>query len=289
LECVPVCGLRVCRGVFEVNTVVAAGVVIDPSLDPGGVVAEAALITHGHADHFSYAWLLRGRGARVYAPRHCVAFVENPLVNHMATIGWAGEPPDTVTLHFHGRGVRVDVLVEEGPVLELEGLRVEAYSTPGHTPGHHSYLVETGSGRVLVAGDVVYGEEYLRRYPLLYHTHTVQWMRSLEKLARLDPDALIPGHGSPVEGAARARRLIEMNMDKVDEMMRLVEGLLGEECIYFDEAIASAARATGLSRSRRAYSVLSPTVRALLLALHSSGRASMELKDGVPCWLRAGR
>ncbi len=291
-ECMRVYEVTVCRGGFEVNTSVVGGLVFDPSLDLRGVFegVGAVLLTHGHADHFSYAWALRGVGARVYAPRHCMPLVEDTLINHMATMGWAGDPPDMVTLHFHGRSVRVDVLVEEGPVIEEQGLRVEAVHTPGHTPGHMSYIVETGRGRILIAGDTVYGREYLARYPLLYHTNTSQWLGSLERLAALEPDAIIPGHGGPVEGGAESRRLIEDNMEKVEEMARLIEELLpGDSCLYFDEAIAMAARATGLSRSSRAYSVLSPTVRALILLLYRRGRASMELKDGVPCWLSGSR
>ncbi|WP_168371213.1 MBL fold metallo-hydrolase [Pyrodictium occultum] len=269
---------------MAVNTVVVPGALaVDPSLPLEPV--RAVLLTHGHADHFRYAGALRERGARVYAPRHCLPLVENPSINYMATMGWAaGFEENYITPYFVGRGVRVDEPVEPGRAVSGEAL-VDALHAPGHTPGHLVYIIEAGGVRLLAAGDTVYGGEYLKGNPVLYHTDTLSWMRTLGMLERLDFDILVPGHGAPVE-RREARRLIDLNRGKIEEMLRLAESALDDEPAAGDEVIERLFEATGLARSRRAYSVYMPSVRALLNALTALGRARRVVENGVPKWLR---
>jgi glyoxylase-like metal-dependent hydrolase (beta-lactamase superfamily II) len=271
-----------------VNTVygTAYRAVFDPALPPGRLPERPrrVLLTHGHADHIRYAEELRRAGATVFAPRLCLPLVEDPRLNHMATMGWAGPvPEDYITRYFVGPGARVDYTLEQG--MALPG--VEALATPGHTPGSLSYLVHTPRGLVLVAGDTVYGTGYLDATPVLYHTDTTAWLESLNRLARDPPDALVPGHGEPVEGRRASRSLIEANRAKIEEMLRLaLEALDTGQWVTGDEAAARLAEATGYARSRRAYSILGPATRALLHALVIQGRAEMAIVRGVPAWRR---
>jgi len=278
----------VCVGEMEVNTVYIEPLrlVVDPAVEPSTLPGRPrrVLLTHGHADHARYAAALRERGAWVHAPRLCAWMLEDPRLNHMATTGWAGPVPEwMVTRYFLGPGVHVDFLVEPGMVLP----GVSAAAAPGHTPGSLVYLAETSRGVVAVAGDTVYGYSYLEATPVLYHTDTVAWLDTLRRLTSLGLDAVVPGHGDPVEGSRDARRLVERNAAKIEEMLRLVKGVLPRgEALTGDEAAAAVAEATGYARSRRAYSILGPTVRALLMALVHRGEAELVVRSGVPAWRR---
>lgn len=87
-------------------------------------------------------------------------------------------------------GTKFELL--DGDVEIADGVRV--ISTPGHTPGHQSVLVETAAGRYCIAGDAVMWYENLeRRIPPGVHTSVVDCMQSLEKIARMADHAL-PGH-----------------------------------------------------------------------------------------------
>jgi len=72
---------------------------------------------------------------------------------------------------------------------------VKLLLTPGHSWGHQSVLVDAGSKKVLVAGDMIVD---LRNWeagicpPATSFPH--QWYRSLEKLKALKPDVVLPGH-----------------------------------------------------------------------------------------------
>ena len=286
--CTELHGLHVCRGEMGVNTVYweRYRVAIDPAVEPPRLPGRArrVLLTHGHADHIRYAAALREEGATVLAPRPCLPLIEDPHVNHMATTGWAGPvPEDYITRYFLGPGTRVDYTIEPG--MALPG--VSAYAAPGHTPGSMVYIVHADA-KILVAGDAVYGAVYLRDTPLLYHTDTTAWLQTLERLRGLDPDALIPGHGEPATSKKEARKLIDMNIEKIREMLRLaLSALDSDEWLTGDEAAMRLAELTGYARSKRAYSILAPTTRALLHHLAEQGQAERRVEKGVLVWRKA--
>jgi len=239
-------------------------------------------LTHGHMDHSGGAATFSGK-ARIYAPRYCVAFAEKPQILHTITMGGGAVPKDFITPYFIGPGVAVDELIVEGRVME----EVYAVATPGHTLGHHSYVVETRYGRVLIAGDLLYSDDYLEKYLLLYHMDTIALLESLKKVKNADIDAVIPGHGTPIEGPRGVSNIVEKNIHAVNNMLRFVEDLLPntqEEALSFDEVIAEVARKLELSKNPRTYSVLSPTIRALLFSLLKLGRATLVVVDSVPRW-----
>jgi len=285
--CTGLHGLHVCRGEMDVNTVYWSRyrVAIDPAVEPPRLPRRArrVLLTHGHADHTRYAAALREEGATVLAPRLCLPLVEDPRLNHMATTGWAGPvPEDYITRYFLGPGTRVDYTIEPG--MALPG--VAAHAAPGHTPGSLVYLVHADAA-VLVAGDAVYGSQYLRETPILYHTDTAAWTDTLSRLKTLDFDALVPGHGEPASSRREAMKLIDRNIEKIGEMLRLALSALDpDEWITGDEAAMRLAELTGYARSRRAYSILAPTTRALLHHLAEQGQAERTVYRGVIMWRR---
>lgn len=100
----------------------------------------------------------------------------------------------------YGDGDRFD-LFGDGALILL--------STPGHTPGHQSLLVMTGSGRkVLLTGDAVWvRENYQRPAPKSFFIRHLEedagpaWASTLKirEFAEKNPDALIiPGHDPSV-------------------------------------------------------------------------------------------
>lgn len=82
-------------------------------------------------------------------------------------------------------------------------LDLEIVETPGHTPGHISVLDPSGDG-VLVAGDALTSADGRVTGPDPEFTDDMARAgASVSKLARLDFDTVLVGHGPPVEGGAR--------------------------------------------------------------------------------------
>ncbi len=97
-----------------------------------------------------------------------------------------GDPEATGAreLGLRVRPVPVGLVVSGDPFrVDWEGPLVEAYHTPGHTPGSQSILVES-ERRVLLVGDA------LGRLSRQWGSSEEEWWRSLERIESLDPDVL---------------------------------------------------------------------------------------------------
>ncbi len=82
---------------------------------------------------------------------------------------------------------------------------VHVLSTPGHTPGHQSVLVDTDGGGVLLTGQAVYDlAEYEGGAPL--DSEDPVYARSVERLRSLKPRRVYVSHDERVGGAAPDRR-----------------------------------------------------------------------------------
>lgn len=85
---------------------------------------------------------------------------------------------------------------------EVAGLRI--ISTPGHTPGHVSVLDPTS--RVFVTGDAMVGQDGGVGRPSEQFTEDMdEAMRSVAKVAELDFDIVLVGHGEPVTADGKAK------------------------------------------------------------------------------------
>ncbi len=155
------------------------------------------LITHGDPDHVgSCDFLRRELGAEVWAPEPDRQVVE-------WTIGRRRGPPPRLAQALVGppRPVAVDHWFAPGETIA----GVESIATPGHTPGHTSFKL----GTTLVAGDaLVTGPRF--KEPLRVTTmDRREARRSIERLAQLELDLAVSGHGKPAHGAqARLASLV---------------------------------------------------------------------------------
>jgi len=110
---------------------------------------------------------------------------------------WAKHPPH----------VRVTRLLEDGQRLPVAG-GVRVVYTPGHTPGQVSLFLE--AHRVLIAGDALVVAEGQLRGPRAEVTLDLdEALRSVAKLAELEPEFVVCYHGG-LFGPGAAARLREI-------------------------------------------------------------------------------
>lgn len=127
-------------------------VIVDPGdeadrlvaeMDSLGLECEAILLTHTHFDHVgAVAPVARATGAEVWCPE-----VELPvLANVMDFVPWPGFGPFDSWDAEHS--------LVGGERLELAGLSIDVVHTPGHSPGHVTFVLD--GGETLVSGDVLF-------------------------------------------------------------------------------------------------------------------------------------
>ena len=163
---------------------------IADELHRAGIVPALILLTHSHYDHAAGAGALReATGAPVCAPAAERRLFSGELRHRL--LARAGARAANL-----GRPVElpaVDGWLEPGEL--VEGL--EVVSTPGHTPGHTSYRL----GTTIVAGDAFMTGKRFREAVPLFIADRAEARRSIERLARLDLDLAVSGHGPPTRGA----------------------------------------------------------------------------------------
>jgi glyoxylase-like metal-dependent hydrolase (beta-lactamase superfamily II) len=194
------------------------------------VPPKAIILTHGHFDHIGNLHTLAEKwNVPIYAAED-----EMPYLNGSLSY----PPPDptvgggimAVTSPLFPKGP-IDVsrwlrpLPDRGIVPEMPGWRWLA--TPGHSPGHISLWRE--EDRALIAGDafVTTRQESLyavaRQKPEIHGPpmyYTPDWDRSrdsVRRLADLDPDLVVTGHGPAMQGAEMLEALHEL-ADNFDEL-----------------------------------------------------------------------
>jgi hydroxyacylglutathione hydrolase len=92
---------------------------------------------------------------------------------------------------------KVDRKLEGAEMLEIGGMVWEVIYIPGHSMG--GIALYEPAQKILIPGDVVYADYAIGRFDL-YGADASQLKESLNKLARLDIDLLLPGHNQIVKG-----------------------------------------------------------------------------------------
>ncbi|MEU8742597.1 MBL fold metallo-hydrolase [Streptomyces parvulus] len=184
----------------------------------------AVLITHAHNDHLGSAEYLRAaHGTPVLlheaeVPHARRDFLQQVSVGTILRNAWRpGVLPWTVHVLRSG-GTEQHPVAAPAPfpapgALDLPGRPVPVH-TPGHTDGHCVFhLPGAGvviSGDALVSGHAISWIEGPQLLPDLFHHDRARAVDSLDVIAGLDGDLLLPGHGplhrGPVKDAAERAR-----------------------------------------------------------------------------------
>jgi len=179
----------------------ASAFVVDPGAEAERVVelaaerglqVEAILVTHCHWDHIGgVADLVAATGATVW-----MSATEAPVLEDPTRFPLGGPAPITPA--------KVDHLLDGGERIEVAGIALDVLATPGHSPGHltflaHGILDASGDGHetppIAFVGDVIF-QGSVGRTDLPF-ADTEELMRTLAMLiGRLHPDTvLLSGHG----------------------------------------------------------------------------------------------
>ena len=157
------------------------------------------LMTHRHPDHTgSLAELKRRSGAEIVAHRADV-----PVITGVQPLPLHGLMMRLTAPLMKADPASVDRALEGDGPTGVPGVR--AIHTPGHSPGHLSYLLERNGG-VLFAGDAA-GAMFGRvRKPLKATTEDMATScTSIVRLAELDFRIAVFGHGATISRDAVAK------------------------------------------------------------------------------------
>ncbi len=147
--------------------------------------------THGHLDHAFGNAEFRKLGAVLVVHRDCGRdMLRNgeAVLRNIAAYGLSDKDMEGTTV------ARPDVTFTDRMEIDLGGRTVELIDPgPSHSPG--SILVSVPKERVLFAGDAL----FTGYHPFLGEGDLEGWIKVLDRVAAMDADKIVPGHG-PVSG-----------------------------------------------------------------------------------------
>jgi glyoxylase-like metal-dependent hydrolase (beta-lactamase superfamily II) len=175
----------------------------------------AILLTHAHIDHLGSAiWFAGEHGTPVYCHADEVGHAKREYLEQVSMLDVALRiwRPRWAVWGVHV--VRNGGLIRDGiPTTQpltaetAAGLpgRPMAISTPGHTSGHCSYVVDgvLASGDALITGHPLLRHSGPQLLPAVFSHSQQNCLRSLTALALLDTEVLLPGHGDVWRGPIR--------------------------------------------------------------------------------------
>ncbi|HSI78996.1 MAG TPA: MBL fold metallo-hydrolase [Lunatimonas sp.] len=151
------------------------------------------LLTHIHFDHAGAAWKLANEGAKIYVHPIGLPHLASPekLWNSAAQI--YGENMDKLWGKMESVSKELLVSVEHEEVLDLDGLQVKAWHTPGHAVHHIAWEI----GELLFTGDVA-GVK-IAEGPVVPpcpppDINIEEWKRSINLIKTINPEKLVLTH-----------------------------------------------------------------------------------------------
>lgn len=209
----------------------------DKELDQRGVTD--LIITHYHPDHFGYAGGFQEKyGARVSmsqvdAENGLYAWEEELLTTLEKNYGLSGIPDEAAremienTRDFIPRVTpypNVDHYLKDGEKLKLGNLEYEVIFTPGHSEGLVTFYNKEEN--------ILLGTDHIlpRITPNISHwfhgdpNPLKSFYQSLDKIAALEVDLVIPSHGEPFHnGHERVLELKAHHEERLDQTLEIIQ------------------------------------------------------------------
>lgn len=159
----------------------------------------------------------------------------------------------------------------DGDEVHTAGLTLQAVFTPGHAPDHLAFWL--AEDRVLFTGDLILGRgSSMVTYP---EGDVAAYLRSLERVAALEPRLLFPGHWDPVEDGPG--KIAEYRAHRLERERLVIEGLRqgpGTPAQLTERVYAAElAQNPGLRRGAEM------TLRAHLRKLVDEGRVAVDVDE----------
>ena len=149
----------------------------------GGKSVEGVLLTHAHSDHFYglEELIIQFPEVRIYTNLAGVEALKSPQLNishyHSEYSDISIEAPENISL------------LKDGDSLEILGVPVMVYETPGHAPSCLTYLIEE---KAFTGDAYIPGVKVFTGFP---HSNRKKAQESVDRIMRLTANCLIyPGH-----------------------------------------------------------------------------------------------
>ncbi len=242
---------------------------------------KAILNTHAHADHFGgNPLIMRRTGCEVWTSRGESALMEYPSLQ--TQLIWGGTPILEIRSKFlYGTPCKVSRFLGDGEILDLNGVKVEIISLPGHYVDPIGFLItDTDGTKSFFVGDTLSGRNVIKTYWIQYLLDERKSKESITKISKIKADIYIPGHG---DAANAVEGITELNMIAILETENMILDEL-KTPKTMEELLKRVAERNNLDMKASQYCLIGSTLRSYLSSLEEAGRIFVTLSGNRMLW-----
>jgi len=171
----------------------------------------ALVATHADVDHIQ--GLAKAKQV-LRAPVLCHPLAVDPLERGDRVKTFAEIAAQNV--HLDMPAVKIDRTIDDGDTIEVGGVALEVWHTPGHTDSQLAFRL----GHLLLSGDNIYRDGSVGAIDAHHGSDIPAFIRSLERIAASDIEWLLPSHG-PI--FRKDDRLLERTISRLRGYLTLAD------------------------------------------------------------------
>jgi glyoxylase-like metal-dependent hydrolase (beta-lactamase superfamily II) len=112
--------------------------------------------------------------------------------------------------------IKIDKLINEGDKLQVGGIELDVWNTPGHTPSQLAFRL----GKLLLSGDNIYRDGCVGNIDAHHGSDIPAFITSLERIRDADVEWLLPSHG-PV--FRKDPKMIQKTIDRLKQYQHMAD------------------------------------------------------------------
>jgi len=253
---------------------------ISKVIEAAGYEIGAIINTHCHPDHCGGNAYLQKKYPHItiYATHDEQLFIEDPLLAPRCFCGLAApfeglqnkyiapQKPSTVTN---------PITLYEDQIITINNVPFKIITLPGHTPGMIGVITPDN---ILYSGDALFGEDTIRKHPVLFYTDIKQTLMSFSKLSTLAVDGCVLAHGGLVYDVVT---IAENHRLKITEIKDAILDILRDQPLSIDELTQYVMKKYGIGNTIVSFTLTQTTVRTYVTYLESEKLATLMVSDGL--------